>query len=274
MILSLVNVKGGVGKTTTAVNLAAAFAGTGLTVLVVDLDPQGSASFSFGVPAKEKPISAAQVLAGEVPIEEAIWVSPTPGVEIVPGDMSLAGFELALARRAPAAQGRRPGPPTPDVDVDPAKLLSRALAPLRRRYDLILIDCPPGLSLLSINGLAAATAFIVPVVPHELDFEALGRFFAGLDGLRQALGRPPQLLGILLTMVDHRTQITDDVVQRIRRRYGREVFKTEIPINVRLAEAPRYGRTIFQLAGWSSGGQAYHQLGGEVIRRARQTGLL
>lgn len=265
MILSFVNVKGGVGKTTTAVSLAAAFAGIGLKVLVVDLDPQGSASFSLGVPEKKAATSAAQVLSGEVPIDEAIWESPTPGVDVAPGDMSLAEFELALVRQAPAAR----------LDADPTKLLSRALAPVRRRYDFILIDCPPGVStILSLNGLAAATAFIVPVVPHELDFEALGRFLGALDGLRKALGRKPELLGILLTMVDHRTRVTDEVVQRIRRRHGRQVFRTEIPINVRLAEAPRYGRTIFQFEGWSSGGQAYRQLGGEVIRRARKAGLV
>ncbi len=257
MILSLVNVKGGVGKTTTAVNLAAAFAGSGLKVLVIDLDPQGSASFSLGVPQGEASPSAAEVLAGEAPIEEAIWEAPTQGVEIVPGSMGLAAADLELARKR-----------------DATRLLSRALAPVRRRYDFILVDCPPGLSVLSLNGLVAASAYIVPVVPHDLDYEALGRLFGALERLRAVLRRRPRLLGILLTMVDHRTRVTDEIVRKLRRRYGRQVFRTEIPINVRLAEAPRYGRTIFQFEGWSPGGRAYSQLGAEVIQRGRKNGLV
>ncbi len=278
MILSLVNVKGGVGKTTTAVNLAAAFGGSGLKVLVVDIDPQGSASFSLGVPPGNASPSMAEVLSGEASIEEAIWESPTKGVEIVPGDMSLARTELRLARKGPGAR-RSGNAHLHYVDLvqrkrDPAKLLSLALAPVRRRYDFILVDCPPGLSILSLNGLAASTAVIVPVVPHDLELEALGRLFAALGDLGRALRHKPRLLGVLLTMVDHRTRVTDEIVRKIRRRYGGQVFRTVIPVNVRLAEAPRYGRTIFQFERWSTGGRAYGKLGAEVIRRARNTGLL
>src|SRR4051794_26524879 len=156
MNLALVNVKGGVGKTTTAVNLAAAFVRGGLRVLVVDLDPQGSASFSLGVPRDRADPSSAELLAGKADAADAIRETET-GVDLIPGALRLAGADLALARKQ-----------------EPDKLLKRALAPARRRYDVTLIDCPPGLSILSVNGLAAADAYIVPVAPHHLDLEALG----------------------------------------------------------------------------------------------------
>lgn len=257
MILSLVNVKGGVGKTTTAVNLAAAYAGSGLDVLLVDLDPQGSASYSLGVPRGEVSPSAAQVLLGEAALDDALWQASAEGVDLVPGDLSLAAATLALARRR-----------------DPEKLLAKALAPAHRRYDLIVIDCPPGLSILTLNALAASTAFIVPVVPHDLDLEALERFVQALPASLAGVRRKPQLLGIVLTMVDHRTRLTEEVAARIRRQHGRDVFRTEIPINVRLAEAPRYGRTIFQFEKWSPGGRAYSRLGAETLQRARKQGLV
>ncbi len=257
MILSLVNVKGGVGKTTTAVNLAAAFAGSGLRVLVVDLDPQGSATFSLGVEAADASPSSTQVLIDGLDAGQAIRETSTAGVELVPGALGPVGADLALARKQ-----------------DPAGLLKKALAPVRRRYDFIVVDCPPGLSVLTLNGLAACDAYVVPVVPHDLDLEALYRFFEGVEAARPTLGGEPRLLGILLTMVDRRTKVTDQVLARVRKNFGRRVFRAEIPINVRLAEAPAYGETIFRFERWSTGGQAYSRLGAEVIRRARQAKVI
>jgi chromosome partitioning protein len=257
MNLALVNVKGGVGKTTTAVNLAAAFARSGLRALVVDLDPQGSASFSLGVGRAEAAPSSADVLAGTVAAADAVRETAVPGIDLLPAALELAGSDLSLAR-----------------EDSPEKVLKKALKPLRRRYDVIAIDCPPGLSILSLNGLAAADAFVVPVTPHHLDMEALSGFFELLESVRGRLGRGPELLGILLTLVDHRTRVTDEVVAAIRRAWGSKVFRTEIPINVRLAEAPGQGRTIFDFESWSAGALAYGRLGGEVLRRARKADLL
>jgi chromosome partitioning protein len=257
MRLALVNLKGGVGKTTTAVNLADAFARSGLRALVVDLDPQGSASLSFGVTREEGGPSTAEVLAGKAEAGDAIRPTATEGIDLLPASLRLAGLDMALARKQ-----------------QPEKLLKRALSPVRRRYDVILFDCPPGLSILSLNGLAAANAYLVPVVPHHLDMEALAGFLEILETARERLGKLPERLGIVLTMVDHRTMVTDEVVQALRKRYGQQVLRTEIPVNVRLAQAPAEGRTIFGFESWSTGAYAYGKLGGEILRRARKAGLL
>jgi chromosome partitioning protein len=257
MNVALVNVKGGVGKTTTAVNLADVFARSGLRVLLVDLDPQGSATHSLGVARGEANPSTAEVLAGKAEAAEAIRPSGVESVDLLPSALRLAGADLALARRQ-----------------EPEKLLKRALAPVRRRYDVTVIDSPPGVNILSLNALAASDAFIVPVAPHHLDMDALAGFLELLEEMRERLGKLPELLGILLTMVDHRTLVTDEVVQALRKAYGRRVFHTESPINVRLAEAPGHGRTSLGYESWSTGAGAYSRLGGEVLRRARRAELL
>ena len=257
MILSMVNVKGGVGKTTTAVNLSAAFAGEGgLRTLLVDLDPQGSATFSLGIGEDEADPSAADLLLGTLPVQDVIRETGIEGLDLITGSMSLAGADLVLARKH-----------------QPQRRLAHCLAPVRRRYDMVIIDCPPGLGVLSLNGLGASTAYVVPVVPHDLDMEALNRCLDGIENV-VGLARRPGLLGVLLTMVDHRTRVTSEVVDAIRKAYGRQVLRTEIPINVRLAEAPGLGMTIFDYEGWSSGAQAYRLLGGEVLKRARKADLL
>lgn len=257
MIVSMVNVKGGVGKTTTAVNLSAAFAGEGgLRTLLVDLDPQGSATFSLGFGENDADPSAADLLLGNLPVQDVIRETEVEGLDLISGSMELAGADLVLARKQ-----------------QPYRRLSHCLVPVRRRYDMVVIDCPPGLGVLSLNGLGASHAYVVPVVPHDLDMEALNRCLGAME-TQEGLARKPSLLGILLTMVDHRTRVTDEVVGGIRQAFGRQVFRTEIPINVRLAEAPGYGRTIFDYERWSAGAQAYRVLGGEILKRARKGGLI
>jgi chromosome partitioning protein len=257
MILSMANVKGGVGKTTTAVSLAAAFAKEGgLKTLLVDLDPQGSATFSLGVGQEEADPSAADLLLGNLPVQEVIRETGVEGLDLIAGSMALAGADLVLARKH-----------------QPQRRLAHCLVPARRRYDMVIIDCPPGLGVLSLNGLGASHAYVIPVVPHDLDMEALNRCLAAIEEV-PGLARRPGLLGILLTMVDRRTRVTEEVVEGIRHAYGRRVFRTDIPINVRLAEAPGYGMTIFEYESWSTGAQAYRQLGGEVLQRARKDGLV
>jgi chromosome partitioning protein len=257
MRLALANLKGGVGKTTTAVNLAAAFGRSGLQVLLIDLDPQASTSYSVGVPRDQVQVSAAEVLTGEVPAADAVLETAFEGISLLPSSLRLAGLDLRLAG-----------------EDAPEKLLKRALSPIRRRYDVIVLDSPPGLTILTVNALAAADSFIVPVAPHRLDTEALAGFLELVDASRSRIGKKAELLGILLTMVDHRTMVTAEVVDAVRRRYGKAVFRTEIPINVRLAEAPAGGRPIFDFASWSTGASAYGKLGAEVLRRARKAELL
>jgi chromosome partitioning protein len=256
MILSLVNVKGGVGKTTTAVNLGSAFASAGLRALVVDADPQGSATHSLGFEnAGADTATLGDALLRDAAVADAIVPTAVENLSLVPASLELAGADLALARKQ-----------------DPERRLAKALAPIKRRFDVIVVDSPPGLSLMSVMALHASHGYIVPVNPQRLAVDALERFFAGLEAAFPT--NPPDLIGILLTMVDHRTKVTDELVAEVRGRYGRRVLNTEIPLNIRLAIASGEGQSIFEYESWSTGGVAYRRLGGEVLRRVRRRDLL
>jgi len=253
MILALLNNKGGVGKTTTAVNLAAAMGRGGRRVLLVDLDSQASATFSLGVPRSGLLSWSHDVLEAGGALHRWIRPSGTEGVDLVPGDLSLASADLLLAD----LQGRE-------------QRLRRALIPLHGGYDFIILDSPPSLSLLPINALVASDAFIIPVIPEYLALEGLVNFMTVVERVRTGIGNSSSLLGIVITQADYRVRLTEEIVGLLRDRFGDDVFDTEIRINVRLAEAPSFGKSIFDYDGSAAGAKAYEQLCNEVMRRCQR----
>lgn len=251
MILALINNKGGVGKTTSAVNLAAALAASGQRILLVDLDSQGAASLSCGLRRAELNPSIADVLLHSHPPVKAVRSTGIKNVDLLTGSGELAQADLLLAQ----VTGRE-------------TRLRDALDPLRDSYDSIIIDCPPSISLLSTNALLAADSYIVPVAPHYL---ALGGLASLLDAINQLCdkghGEVAELLGFLLTMVDYRNKTTTGLVESLRANWGEHVFKNEIRINVRLSEAPSQGKSIFSYAPSCAGAKAYKALAKEVVTR-------
>ena len=250
MTFALVNNKGGVGKTTSAVNLAAGLAALNLRVLLADLDAQGSASLSLGLTRADfHPGTAETILEGR-PIRDAIRPSSAAGLDILPGSMKLASADLALAD----VRGRE-------------SVLKVAMAPIRAGYDFIVLDCPPSLGLLTVNALTAADFFLVPVTPDYLALEGLVNLMEAVEKIRAGIGKAAAPLGILLTLADYRLNVTEEIGRMIRKHYGGLVFKTEIRNNVRLKEAPSFGKTVFDYDARSAGAEAYRELAKEVLRR-------
>jgi chromosome partitioning protein len=252
MITALISRKGGVGKTTTAVNLSAALAAQGFRVLLVDLDSQAAASFSLGVDRADLAPSAADVLLGGLRAGEVVRRTSVPGLSLITASVDLirAEAELAVFRGKEAR-------------------LKGALRPIAKEYDFVFIDCPPSLSLLPINAVVASDAFMVPVEPQFLAVTGVKNLIASAERAAWDNGTRVRPLGLLLTMVDYRIKSTRRLVDELRREHGSLVFAIEIRINTRLAEAPEAGQTIFQYDAKATGAEAYRLLAEEFLLRAR-----
>ncbi len=250
MKIAWISRKGSVGKTTTAVNLGASLAARGLKVLLVDLDDQASASLSLGVHRRHMAPSSADVLFGRLPLEQAIRKTSVENLHLVTGSVDLDFLEDELT-----------GSKRPD------QCLRGPLATIEKDFDAILLDCPAGLGLLPKAALVAADAYAVGLTPQFLVLDGLENFLQRLERQRYQLGGKARLLGLLLAQVDYRTRTTRPYVDQIREQFGEDVFETEIRINVRLAEAPSFGKTIFQYAPESSGAAGYWALADEILRR-------
>ncbi len=249
--IAVINQKGGVGKTTTATNVAAQLAANGATVLLIDLDPQGNATSGLGLAKDQLEPTSYDLLFGRATIEEALRPADRDGLFIVPANANLAAAEMELVsvmRREFALQ----------------QALQTAA------YDYILIDCPPALGLLTINALTAASSILIPVQSEYYALEGLGQLLATVQRVKQALNPNLDLLGVVLTMYDKRTSLSEQVKQELVRHFGDKVFKTIVPRNVRLAEAPSFGKTIYEHDRWSKGARAYKQLAKEVAKRVGQ----
>ncbi len=247
-IIAVANQKGGVGKTTTAVNLAAVLASSQTSVLLVDADPQGNATSGVGIQrgSFRKSIYHSIVL-GE-PVADAILQTETPGLKVLPANKDLVGAEVEL------------------VDMENRESrLREALFPLTQEYDFIIIDCPPSLGLLTLNALTAAKALLVPIQCEYYALEGVTELFDTLARIRRLYNPGLTIEGLLLTMFDERTNLSAAVASDLRDFYGQQVFETMIPRNVRLAEAPSYGKPITLYDAHSRGAEAYFQLGKEII---------
>jgi chromosome partitioning protein len=251
MITALISRKGGVGKTTTAVNLSAALAAQGLRVLLVDLDSQASASLSLGIDRASLAPSSADVMLGGLPANQAVRETAIPGLHLITASVDLIQAESELA----VFRGKE-------------TRLRSALAPIVRDYDFIFLDCPSSLSLLPVNAVVAANAFVVPVVPQFLAVTGVKNLLAAAERTAWDHGSRVRPLGLLLTMVDYRTKATRRTVDELRAEHGNLVFAIEIRINTRLAEAPAAGQTIFQYDRHAKGAAAYKLLAGEFLLRA------
>jgi len=248
-VYAIANQKGGVGKTTTAVNVAACIAEAGYATLLVDIDPQANATVGMGLPKDHEP-SIYEVLSGEAEAEEAVVASGIANLSVLPSSPDLAGANVELPRQ-PGSEQR----------------LREALAPIRDRFSYVLLDCPPSLGPLSVNALVAADRVIVPVQTEYYALEGLAGLLDTLGLIQRELNPRLAVAGMLLTMHDGRTRLARDVERAVREHFPELVFDTVIPRNVRIGEAPSFGRPVIHHDPHSSGAEAYFELAKEVAAR-------
>jgi chromosome partitioning protein len=251
-VVCIANQKGGVGKTTTAINLSASLAISGRRALLIDLDPQANATSGLGVRDIENRASTYDLLMGESSVEDVVASTSQEGLDILPAQRDLVGAEVELVQTL--AREHR---------------LTEAIAPIRERYDIILIDCPPSLGLLTINGLTAANSVLIPLQCEYYALEGLSALMDTVRLIRERLNSALEIEGILLTMFDTRNSLSHQVAEEVRQHFGDDVFQTMIPRNVRLSESPSHGVPVAQYDATSRGAQAYLDLAEELMPRGQ-----
>ena len=249
-IIAIINQKGGVGKSTTAINLSAALGEMGKQVLLVDLDPQGNATSGLGIEKGQLSVCVYDVLLNDIPIQDAIIPDVCPGLDLVPATINLAGAEVELVSEM-ARENR----------------LKDAVGAMRGRYDYIFIDCPPSLGLLTVNALVGADKLIIPIQTEFYALEGVTKLLESMKRVKSRLNPSLDIFGILLTMYDGRTTLSRQVAAEVRNYFTDQVFETIIPRTVKLSEAPSYGMPIIQYDPSGKGAAAYKELAKEVVNR-------
>ncbi len=257
-VLAIANQKGGVGKTTTAINLGTALAAVGERVLLIDADPQGNASTGLGVPRQQRKVTLYDVLMGDTPITEAAIHTALPGLDLIASDPDLSGVELELGQMPRRSYRLR--------DAMEKLRISGA-------YTYVLIDCPPSLNLLTVNAMTASDAVFVPLQCEFFALEGLTQLMRTVDLVRGSLNPALEIQGVVLTMYDRRNSLSEQVSRDVRSHFGDKVYETVIPRNVRVSEAPSFGKPVLIYDLKCAGSQAYLKLAREVVGRERQRRL-